>query len=191
MYKIEPGYGCAGQAHAGSGVGDVPPPGAVPSLHFRGNVAQPAVANPARSSPRQYCACIARREGAIPAHPHFPETTAWPFSPYRRHLKRALRSRPLSFLPPAPELRFRRWIAVAHRLQRRTPHRRSGQYRPLDHRSSDKITAAVVPLPPSTPVNASPAQAAASSNPHSHQPPNPAARRFLPGNVDTRSRRCG
>src|SRR6516162_4646980 len=57
------------------------------------------------------------------------------------------------------------------RLQRRTPHRRSGQNRPLDHRSSNKIAAAVVPLPPTTPVNASPAQAPASSNPHSHQPP--------------------
>ena len=41
----------------------------------------------------------------------------------------------------------------------------------LPHRSSDKIAAAVVPLPPTTPVNPPPAQAAASSNPHSHQPP--------------------
>src|SRR5262249_23539397 len=58
-----------------------------------------------------------------------------------------------------------------HRLQRRTPHRRSGQNHPLDHCSSNKIAAAVLPLLPTTPLNASPAQAAASSNPHSHQPP--------------------
>src|SRR6516164_8846893 len=79
--------------------------------------------------------------------------------------------------PPHPAYRPPRNYASGaaslspHRLQRRTPHRRSGQNRPRDHRSSDKIAAAVVPLPPTTPVNASPAQAAASSNPHSHQPP--------------------
>src|SRR6516162_5527344 len=79
--------------------------------------------------------------------------------------------------PPHPAYRPPRNYASGaaslspHRLQRRTPHRRSGQNRPRDHRSSDKIAAAVVPLPPTTPVNASPAQAAASSNPHSRQPP--------------------
>jgi hypothetical protein len=69
-------------------------------------------------------------------------------------------------VPPTGEPRFRRCIAVAPPSPRHTAHRRSGQTRLLDHRSSDKIATAIVLLPPTTPVNASPAQAAAPSNPH-------------------------
>ena len=60
---------------------------------------------------------------------------------------------------------------LPHRLQSHTPHPRSGQNRPLDHRSSEKIATPIVLLPPTTPVGPSPAQAAAPSNPHSRQPP--------------------
>src|SRR5712691_1082864 len=52
-----------------------------------------------------------------------------------------------------------------------TPHPRSGQNRPRDHRPSDKIATAIVVLPPTTAVSASPTQAAAPPNPHSGQPP--------------------
>jgi hypothetical protein len=40
--------------------------------------------------------------------------------------------------------------------KRHTANRRSGQNRPLDHRPSDKIAAAIILLPPTTAVNASP-----------------------------------
>ncbi len=85
-------------------------------------------------------------------------------------------------IPPAGKLRSGAASLSLHRHQRHTPHRRSGQNRCLDHRSSDKIATEIVILPPNTPASASPTQAAAPSNPHNRQPPNPAARgSFLEG----------
>ena len=50
--------------------------------------------------------------------------------------------------------------------KRRMRRRRSGQNHPVDRRRGDKLATAIVDPPPTTPASASPAKAAAPSNPH-------------------------